>query len=218
MAVSSTGIGCVSSVSDLFEASWSPRMETVKRVVDCLLTCVLVVVFLPAMVVCAGLIRLSSRGPVLLRQTRLGKDGRPFEMLKLRTMCADAEAASGPVLASLKDQRVLPACRWMRRSHLDEIPQLLNVLAGEMSLVGPRPERPEIAEEIYQRLPEFRRRLHVRPGITGLAQVRNGYDTCMDAVRHKLQYDMEYIRRRNWLLELSILLQTLTKFYDPSAR
>jgi lipopolysaccharide/colanic/teichoic acid biosynthesis glycosyltransferase len=133
-------------------------------------------------------------------------------------MYVDAEANSGPVRASHCDQRVLPACRWMRRSHLDEIPQLINVLAGKMSLVGPRPERPEIAQEIYQRLPEFRRRLQVRPGITGLAQVRNGYDTCMDAIRHKLQYDLEYIRRRSWLLEVGILLRTLTKFYDPSAR
>jgi lipopolysaccharide/colanic/teichoic acid biosynthesis glycosyltransferase len=218
MAVSPSGLACVSSLSDLFEINWSSRTETVKRVVDCVLTCLLAVVFLPVMLLCACIVRLSSPGPVLLRQMRLGKDGKPFEMLKLRTMYMDAEVASGPVRAAHRDQRILPACRWMRRSHMDEIPQLINVLSGEMSLVGPRPERPEIAEEIYERLPEFRHRLHVRPGITGLAQVRNGYDTCMDAVRHKLQYDLEYIRRRNWLLEMGILLRTLTKFYDPSAR
>jgi lipopolysaccharide/colanic/teichoic acid biosynthesis glycosyltransferase len=218
MAVSSSSLGYVRSMSDWFAVDWSPQRELVKRVFDCLLTGVLMLLFLPVMLVCVAITRMSSPGPVLLRQTRLGKNGQPFQMLKLRTMHADAEADSGPVRAAHHDQRVLPACRWMRRSHLDEIPQLVNVLLGEMSLVGPRPERPEIALEIYHRLPEFRHRLQVRPGITGLAQVRNGYDTCMDAVRHKLQYDLEYIRRRSWLLEMDILLRTLTKFYDPSAR
>jgi lipopolysaccharide/colanic/teichoic acid biosynthesis glycosyltransferase len=218
MAVSASGMECISSMTDLFQDSSCSGAGALKHVLEWPVACLLAVFFLPAMLLCAGIIRLSSRGPVLLQQTRLGKDGRSFKMLKLRTMCVDAEAESGPVRASHRDQRVLPACRWMRRSHLDEIPQLLNVIAGQMSLVGPRPERPEIAQHIYKRLPEFRHRLQVRPGITGLAQVRNGYDTCLDAVRHKLQYDLEYIRRRSWLLELGILLRTCTKFYDPSAR
>ncbi len=217
MAVLPSGIGCAGSLEDLAQVNGS-TYQTAKRILDVVLASILAVVFAPLVLVCALIIRLSSRGPVLLRQTRLGKDGQPFAMLKLRTMFEGAEAKSGPVRAAHMDQRVLPACRWMRRSHLDELPQLINVLRGEMSLVGPRPERPEIVQDIYTRLPQFRHRLEVRPGITGLAQVRNGYDTCMDAVRHKLQYDLEYIRRRSWLLELGILLRTFTKFYDPAAR
>lgn len=218
MGALQSGITLVGHADESLEIKRLRDAARIKRIVDCVLATILAVVFLPAMVVCATIIRVSSPGPVFLRQTRLGKDGKLFRIIKLRTMHLDAEALSGPVLAEENDRRILPACRWMRRSHLDEIPQLINVLRGEMSVVGPRPERPEIAQEVYRRLPEFRRRLQVRPGITGLAQVRNGYDTCVDAMRHKLQYDVEYIRRRSWTLELGILLMTLTKFYDPSAR
>jgi len=179
---------------------------------------VLLIVVLPLVLVCIVLIKVSSRGPAVIRQTRLGKDGVPFKMFKLRTMRTDAEADSGPILAAEDDSRIVPVCRWMRRSHVDELPQLLNVLWGEMSLVGPRPERPEIAEWIHLRIPEFRHRLQIRPGITGLAQVRNGYDICLDAARHKLQYDLTYIRRRSWLMDLGILALTLTKLYDSKAR
>jgi lipopolysaccharide/colanic/teichoic acid biosynthesis glycosyltransferase len=190
----------------------------VKIVLDYVLAVVLAVMLAPAALVCILMIRMTSRGPAIIRQDRLGKDGKVFTMFKLRTMSSNAEAESGPVLAAANDQRVIPACRWMRRSHMDEVPQLLNVLRGEMSLVGPRPERPEIAERIYEHLPEFRHRLQIRPGITGLAQIRNGYDTCIEAVTMKLHYDLEYIRRRSWLLELGILLTTLTKLYDSAAR
>ncbi len=192
--------------------------DTTKAALDFVLAIGLWVALTPVLVVCVVVIKLSSRGPAILRQVRLGKDGRKFRMYKFRTMQLNAEAASGPVLASADDERVVPTCRWMRRSHLDELPQLLNVIRGEMSLVGPRPERPEIAEQVYLRLPEFRHRLQVRPGITGLAQVRNGYDTCIDAFKHKLQYDLEYIRRRGLLMELGLLLLTVTKLYDSSAR
>ncbi|NQU75777.1 MAG: sugar transferase [Planctomycetes bacterium] len=189
-----------------------------KTVMDYLLAVAVGIVLLPVLLICVIMIKLSSPGPILFRQTRLGKDGKTFVMLKLRTMELDAEEQSGPILASENDSRVIRSCRWMRRSHLDEIPQLINVLRGEMSLVGPRPERPEISEQVCKRLPEFRYRLKVRPGITGLAQICNGYDTCLDAFKHKLRYDLEYISRRNCMTELAILLVTLVKFYDPSAR
>jgi lipopolysaccharide/colanic/teichoic acid biosynthesis glycosyltransferase len=176
------------------------------------------VLALPVMAACMAVIRLSSRGPAILRQVRLGRNGQPFTMFKLRTMHANAEAKCGPVLAKANDDRVVPACRWMRISHMDELPQLLNVLRGEMSLVGPRPERPEIAEQICTTLPEFRQRLAVRPGITGLAQICNGYDTCMEGYKHKLNYDLDYIRRRSLALELWILAKTTTKVCDSAAR
>ena len=192
--------------------------ELAKRGLDLLLASVGLVLALPAMLVCMAIVKLSNPGPSILRQTRLGKDGRRFEMLKLRTMQVNAEADSGPVLACANDRRIIPACRWMRISHMDELPQLINVLRGEMSLVGPRPERPEIAEKVSQRLPEFRHRLSVLPGITGLAQVYNGYDTNLDDFTHKLNYDLNYIRRRSMALEFWILAKTATKFCDSTAR
>jgi lipopolysaccharide/colanic/teichoic acid biosynthesis glycosyltransferase len=218
MAAWPGSIGLLNNMDHLFEDRRPRFFDACKTVMDYVLALVLLVMVLPILVVCGIIIKVSSRGPVFLRQIRLGKDGKSFVLFKLRTMRLDAEAKSGPVLAAENDNRVLPACKWMRRSHLDELPQLVNVLQGDMSLVGPRPERPEIAEQVYRRLPEFRYRLKVRPGITGLAQVRNGYDTCLDAFKHKLQYDLEYIRRRGWVQEFGILLTTLVKLYDPSAR
>lgn len=218
MAAWPGSIGYVSSVDDILHIHRPRAFELGKLVLDYLLTIILAVVLAPALLICIVIIKMTSPGVAIIRQSRLGKNGKVFSMYKLRTMSPNAEAESGPVLAAANDHRVIPACRWMRRSHLDEVPQLLNVLRGEMSLVGPRPERPEIAERIYEELPEFRHRLQVRPGITGLAQVRNGYDTCIDAVKRKLHYDLEYIRRRSWWLELGILLTTLTKLYDSAAR
>ena len=205
-------------LQELLNVSPSRVYELGKRAMDYVLAIVMLIATAPILLLSMALIRLSSPGRVILKQNRLGKDGRPFDMYKLRTMYTNAESDSGPMRAMANDHRVVPSCRWMRRSHIDELPQLLNVLRGEMSLVGPRPERPEIAQEIYQALPEFRHRLVIRPGITGLAQVCNGYDTCLDAVRLKLRYDLDYIRRRSWLLDLWILAVTPTKLYDASAR
>ncbi len=188
-----------------------------KEIFDIVAGSVLLVLALPVLAVCALIIKLSSRGPALFSQTRVGQDGKPFRMYKLRTMYTDAESASGAVWAAKGDPRVVPTCRWMRRCHADELPQLINVVRGDMSLVGPRPERLEILKELEKVYPEIRKRLSVRPGITGLAQVRNGYDTSVDAFRDKLRADLEYIERRNWSTELRILTATLTKFNDKTA-
>jgi len=188
-----------------------------KEVFDIVAGSVLLVLALPVLAVCAVIIKLSSKGPVIFTQIRAGQDGKPFRMYKLRTMYADAESASGAVWATRGDPRVVATCRWMRRCHIDELPQLLNVVRGDMSLVGPRPERPEIIDELEKVYPEVRKRLSVRPGITGLAQIRNGYDTSVDAFRDKLRADLEYIERRNWSTELRILTATLPKFHDKTA-
>jgi len=188
-----------------------------KEVVDIVLGFVALVLCLPVLGLCALIIRLSSKGPVFFTQNRVGKGGKLFKMHKLRTMYVDAESASGAVWASNDDPRVVVTSRWIRRSHLDELPQLINVIRGDMSLVGPRPERPEILAKLEKRYPQVRRRLSVRPGITGLAQVRNGYDTSIDAFRHKLEADLEYIERSNWSTEIRILAATLGKFRDKSA-
>ncbi len=218
MAVLAGTVAYGDRLSDGIRISGRGGFDLFKRIADIALSLALLIVALPLVLACIVIIKVSSRGPAIIRQTRLGKDGRLFGMFKLRTMRVDAEVESGPVLAAKDDDRILPLCRWMRKSHVDELPQLINVILGDMSLVGPRPERPEIAQQIHQRIPEFRCRLQVRPGITGLAQVRNGYDTCLDAVEHKLQYDLDYIRRRSWLMELGILALTLTKLYDSGAR
>ncbi len=188
-----------------------------KEVVDIVLGFIALVLSLPVLAVCALIIRLSSKGPVFFTQNRVGKGGKLFKMHKLRTMHVDAESASGAVWASKEDTRIVATCRWMRRSHLDELPQLINVVKGDMSLVGPRPERPDILAELEKRYPQVRRRLAVRPGITGLAQVRNGYDTSIDAFRHKLEADLDYIERSNWSTELRIMAATLGKFRDKAA-
>ncbi len=189
-----------------------------KEVVDIVLGFVALVLSLPLLVVCALIIKLSSKGPCIFTQSRVGKNGKLFKMRKLRTMYIGAESASGPVWADDNDPRVIPPCRWMRRSHIDELPQLINVVKGEMSLVGPRPERPEILAELEKTYPQVRKRLAVRPGITGLAQVTNGYDTSIEAFRHKLKADLEYIERSNWSTEIRILASTLAKFNDHASR
>ena len=192
--------------------------EIAKEVVDIVLGLVLLVVSLPVLLICAIMIKVTSKGPVFFVQVRAGKDGKLFKMYKLRTMYVDAEERSGAVWCGDKDPRIVGVCRWMRQSHVDELPQLLNIIKGEMSLVGPRPERPEILDELEEVYPDIRKRLTVKPGITGLAQVRNGYDTTIEAFRHKLASDLEYIANRKWGTELRILFATVAKFNDKTAK
>jgi lipopolysaccharide/colanic/teichoic acid biosynthesis glycosyltransferase len=192
--------------------------ETAKEVLDIVLGTILLILSIPVIALCAMLIKLSSKGPVFYSQIRLGRDGKLFKMYKLRTMSAHAERHCGAVWASDDDSRVVPQCRWMRRSHVDELPQLINVIKGDMSLVGPRPERPEILQKLKERYPDVDKRLTVRPGITGLSQIRNGYDTDINSFRGKLNADLEYIARRRWGMEFSILLRTLGKFRDKTSR
>jgi lipopolysaccharide/colanic/teichoic acid biosynthesis glycosyltransferase len=163
------------------------------------------------------LIKLSSRGPVFYVQARVGKGGEIFNMYKLRTMRSDAEIDTGAVWAAKDDPRIIPGCRWMRHSHVDELPQLINVIKGQMSLVGPRPERPGILAELEKVYPDVRKRLTVRPGITGLSQVRNGYDTSVGSFRRKLAADLEYIEKRRWSQELRILMATVPRLSDKQA-
>lgn len=208
------GGGVIAILAQL--ARW--YFNAAKEVVDILLGVIFGLLALPVLLVCAALIKISSRGPVLFSQVRVGRDGKNFRMYKFRTMFVDAESASGAVWAADKDPRVVPACRWMRRSHLDELPQLWNVIKGEMSIVGPRPERPEIMAELEKHYPEVRKRLAVKPGITGLAQVRTGYDSSIESFRHKLQADLEYINKRKWSMELAILARTVWKLNDSKAK
>jgi len=155
------------------------------------------------MFIIAIIIKLTSKGPILYSQQRVGKDGKNFVLYKFRTMFVDAEAKTGPVLASQMDPRVTSFGRFLRKSRLDELPQLFNVIAGSMSLVGPRPERPHFIQ-IHKALRGIR--LAVKPGLTGLAQIRNDYDL---EPKHKMKYDYLYIQRRSLFLNIYILLGTI---------
>jgi lipopolysaccharide/colanic/teichoic acid biosynthesis glycosyltransferase len=154
------------------------------------------------------LVRLTSRGPGIFRQPRVGRHGRPFVMYKIRTMRRDAEARSGARWCQVNDPRVTRIGGLLRRLHLDEFPQLLNVLKGEMSLIGPRPERPEFVYVLRRKISGYDKRLAVRPGITGLAQINLGPDFDIASVRRKLVLDLEYVERAGFLLDARIFLCT----------
>jgi len=177
--------------------------EFLIRSLDVIGSLAILVVSLPVTILAAILIKLTSEGPILYKQKRVGKDGKIFTLYKFRTMINDAEKQLGPVLAVENDPRVTKVGRFLRDTRLDEIPQLLNVILGQMSLVGPRPERPYFVKR-HKALREIR--LAVRPGLTGLAQVRNAYDL---HPKHKIKYDYLYIQRRSLLLNLYILAKTI---------
>jgi len=188
---------------------WSRANGATKRAVDVCVAAAGLAVLSPLMAALAALIKLESRGPAIYRQRRLGLGCRPFQMLKFRSMVDQAEQETGPVWAQDDDPRCTPLGRILRPLHLDELPQLVNVLRGEMSLIGPRPERPELSEDLLQTMPAYRARLAVKPGITGWAQVNQGYDRGMDDVRRKLEYDLFYVRRGGLLFDAVILLRTI---------
>jgi len=186
-----------------------------------------IVLTLPLMLVIAALIKLTSRGPVLFMQTRVGLDrralsraggntrrqidlgGTPFTMYKVRTMHVIPENGDGQVWAKPDDDRITPVGRVLRKFRLDELPQLFNVLTGDMNIVGPRPEQPAIFVYLREQIEGYQRRQRVRPGITGWAQVNQGYDRSVDDVRSKVAYDLQYIRRQSTLEDLKIMLRTV---------
>jgi exopolysaccharide biosynthesis polyprenyl glycosylphosphotransferase len=180
-----------------------------KRVLDVVITLALMPLALPLMGLAALAVVITDGWPALYRQERVGKDHRPFSVLKIRTMIHDAEAQTGPVWAQKDDPRVTAVGRLLRATRLDELPQLFNVLRGDMSLVGPRPERPAFVEQFVQKIPFYEQRLLVRPGLTGWAQVNHNYDRNEADVYEKLRYDLYYLRHLSFALDLQILLDTL---------
>jgi lipopolysaccharide/colanic/teichoic acid biosynthesis glycosyltransferase len=201
--------------------------EALNRLVNVLLALVALLLMLPLILLIALAVKLTSRGPVFYLQERVGLDrrggppaagqprrrqdlgGRPFTMYKFRTMRVDAERESGAVWAQRHDPRVTPVGRLLRQYRLDELPQLVNVLRGEMNIVGPRPERPTIFAELRQQIAEYPLRQRAKPGITGLAQINHHYDRSLEDVRTKVRYDLEYIRRQSLREDLRIMLKTL---------
>jgi len=200
-----------------------------KRGIDVLLSSIGLLVLLPVFAILSVLIKLDSRGSIFYAQERIGMNrrrgrktphsgnerrradsfGQPFKIYKLRTMVSDAEKNTGPIWASAQDARVTRMGRFLRQTRLDETPQLWNVLRGEMSLVGPRPERPSFVRSFAETIPDYPKRCQALPGITGLAQVKSHYDTSVDTVNRKLQYDLYYVRHGRLLLDLKIMAATV---------
>jgi lipopolysaccharide/colanic/teichoic acid biosynthesis glycosyltransferase len=203
------------------------RSERVSRAMNLVLATVGLVVLLPVLILVALIVKLTSRGPIFYTQTRVGIDrrwrptlalqekrvqdlgGAAFTIYKFRTMFEDAEGKSGAVWAAQNDPRVTPAGRFLRKFRLDELPQLFNVLRGDMNIVGPRPERPSIVARLREDIHEYPFRQRVRPGITGLAQINQNYDTCLEDVRAKVRFDLEYLRRQSLAEDFRIMLRTV---------
>jgi lipopolysaccharide/colanic/teichoic acid biosynthesis glycosyltransferase len=214
----------IASETSLSEVSASPRRQPAevvpadtgpthwyvpyKAMADFVLTVPLLLLAMPVLLLAALAVKLTSRGPVFYSQLRLGLGGRPFRLYKLRSMNHECEHVSGPRWATPGDPRVTPVGRLLRFTHLDELPQLWNILRGEMSLVGPRPERPEFVPHLVRAVVGYRERLQVRPGLTGLAQVQLPADTDLDSVRRKLAYDLFYVGAVSPWLDLRILAGT----------
>ncbi|AUX42913.1 sugar transferase [Sorangium cellulosum] len=194
----------------IFSHGFSVRRRTLvaKRAFDVVCAALGLVLALPLIAVTAALVKLDSRGPALYSQVRTGALGRPFRIHKLRSMRTDAEK-NGAAWATEDDPRVTRVGRFIRKTRIDELPQLWNVLVGEMSMVGPRPERPEFIDLLEQQIPYFRQRLCVKPGVTGHAQVRCRYGASAEDALEKLQYDLYYIKRMSLWFDISILVDTV---------
>ena len=206
-----------------------PRRKsyTVDRFMNVLIASTALVFAAPVMLLFAVLVKLTSQGPVFYRQTRVGIDrrrtrrkdtydrrardlgGLPFIIYKFRSMYVNAEAGSGAVWATKGDPRVTPIGRIMRKCRVDELPQLINVIRGDMNIVGPRPERPVIFSRLSQDIAEYPLRQRAKPGITGWAQINHRYDTCVDDVRTKVRYDLEYLERQGVTEDLRIIAKTV---------
>jgi len=198
-----------------------------RRLLNFCVALVGIVLAAPIMLIVAIAVRLTSRGPVFYTQTRVGLDqrrpgagsenrrrskdigGKPFQIYKFRTMCVDAEAKTGAVWATPSDPRLTPIGGFLRQYRLDELPQLFNVLKGEMNIVGPRPERPQLFEGLKESVEHYQHRQRAKPGITGLAQVSQQYDTCLTDVQRKVQFDLEYLRRRSIAKDIKIMVKTV---------
>lgn len=178
----------------------------IKRAMDILISLFGILFFSPLFPFIALLIKLDSKGPIFYTQYRIGKDGKRFKIIKFRSMIKDAERISGPVWAKQNDSRITKVGKWLRRLRIDEIPQLINVLLGDMSIVGPRPEREFFIEKFVKKYPFFKHRLLIKPGLTGLSQIKGDYDLNPYS---KLKYDFIYIYNRSFLLDLKIILDTI---------
>jgi lipopolysaccharide/colanic/teichoic acid biosynthesis glycosyltransferase len=220
----STELPVATEVIDVVPRS---RAETLNRALNVFVALVALILLSPVFLLVAIAVKLTSRGPIFYTQTRVGLDrrwnrthhmydrrtqdlgGAVFTIYKFRSMRADAERHGQAVWATRNDTRVTPIGQFLRKSRLDELPQLINVLKGDMNIVGPRPERPSIVLQLRSTIPEYAMRQRVKPGITGWAQINHTYDSCIEDVRKKVQFDLEYLRRQGMVEDLLIMAKTI---------
>ena len=184
-------------------------VKRLKRILDILIAIFGILIISPLWILIAVVIKINSKGPVFYKQERCGKNGQNFNIYKFRSMVVDAEEGTGPVWADIQDHRITKSGAFLRRLHLDETPQLINIIKGEMSFIGPRPERPYFIEKLQSEYPFYQRRLKIRPGISGWAQIKQPFDTSIKDVRQKLKYDFYYIENISLRLDLKILINTI---------
>lgn len=198
------------TIQQIFADLHRPWQPSKRQLIDSICAMCLMILLFPIFIMVSILVKLDSRGPVFFSQERVGKGSRIFRVFKFRTMYTDAEKHTGPVLAIKNDPRITSIGKILRKTRLDEIPQLMNVAIGDMSFIGPRPERPYFVDKYSHEIPMYKNRLKVKPGITGLAQVITGYDETIEDVKNKLLCDIKYVENYNSLvLNLSILLKTV---------
>ncbi|MHB8338524.1 MAG: sugar transferase, partial [Ignavibacteriaceae bacterium] len=183
--------------------------KKIKRIIDIIVSLIIIVITLPVTAISSIAIALESKGGVFFKQDRCGINGKVFKIYKFRSMKRDAEKHTGPVWSQKDDPRITRVGKFIRKVRIDEIPQMLNVLKGEMSIVGPRPERPFFVEKLSEEIPYYKRRLKVRPGITGWAQVKHKYDETIEDVKIKLRYDLFYIENMSLRMDFKILFRTV---------
>jgi sugar transferase (PEP-CTERM system associated) len=183
--------------------------SVVKWIFDFFGALLLLILGAPVMVLAALLIFMESKGAILYRQERVGLQGRTFNVIKFRSMYVDAEKDGTPRWATVGDPRITRVGKWIRKTRIDELPQLFSVLKGDMSLVGPRPERPFFVEKLIQEIPFYAARHSVKPGLTGWAQVRYHYGSSVEDTQQKLQYDLYYVKNNSWFMDLVILFETV---------
>jgi lipopolysaccharide/colanic/teichoic acid biosynthesis glycosyltransferase len=189
------------------------RLSQIKTVVDYPIALLMSLVALPVVLLAVLLVRLTSRGPAIYSQRRVGLGGKVFTIYKIRTMYHECESLTGPRWAMIGDPRITPLGHVLRKLHIDELPQLWNVLRGEMAMIGPRPERPEIVAELRRSVPSYDRRHVVKPGITGFAQVHLPPDTNTQSVKNKVAYDRHYIRKMGATMDLYVYFCTALKVF-----
>lgn len=186
----------------------SQSAKLTKRIIDVFISMITLLILFPILALAALIIKLDSKGPVFYRQERVGRRGREFKMIKFRSMKENAEEY-GPEWSGENDPRITRAGRFIRKTYLDEVPQMINVLKNEMSLIGPRPERPFFVEQLKKEIPYYYKRLTVKPGITGWAQIKHKYDSSLEDVKTKIQYDFYYIENMSLKLDFKIMINTL---------
>ncbi|MFC1651510.1 sugar transferase, partial [Candidatus Latescibacterota bacterium] len=186
-----------------------PWEKNVKKMIDIFVSLMVLILFSPLFLIVAVAIKLDSKGPVLYIQERVGCKNSFFNLYKFRSMVVDAEEDSGPVWADKNDSRITRIGELLRKTRMDELPQIYNIIRGDMSLVGPRPERPFFVEQLKKKIPYYQLRLKVKPGLTGWAQIKHSYDSSLDDVREKLKYDLYYIENMSLNMDFKILVATV---------